>query len=170
MAYVLMFSSAQIVASARIETTREFKIEAIGCPFGQAAAKEKLAWQQDRIRSRVAEMKNPSNDEIARLIFDCIDSDQNGTITFRELAWTLGTTGVPASDCSLIMERFDDDHSYRLEFDEFRLHMQPLCTWAFQNLRAGIGREGARRRRDNDIKSAILTHEKTFRLNKRVSD
>ena len=127
------------VAMRRKEAPRTFKIEQIGCPFLKSSQESNtqnfLKLHEGKILAKIDLDKIASESEQAKVIFDAIDANENGSISFKELSWTLSTTGVPFSDAVLIMSKIDKDKSSSLNFEEFQTSMRPLWLWAYNDLR-----------------------------------
>lgn len=120
----------------RKEAPRTFHILQIGCPFLKSKHDPAtLALHAEKTLARVAPLhaKVPELTQ-ARIVYDSIDTDGDGTVSVTELAWTLRTGGVPLSDVEQIMAMYDEDHSGAITFDEFVLPFRPLFLWAYHDM------------------------------------
>ena len=64
-------------------------------------------------------LEQMTDEALARIVFDEIDTDQSGSIEIAELSALLRCWGLPESDVARIFETFDQDHDHKLSFEEF---------------------------------------------------
>ena len=89
-------------------------------------------------------LDSSSDDLLARVVFEEIDSDGSGAIGVDELRCLLQSWGLPPSEACQVMAHADRDGNGVIEFQEFRDRMQPV--WIF----------GAKVMRSNQIHDGIF--------------
>ncbi|WP_416974795.1 EF-hand domain-containing protein [Streptomyces sp. 4F14] len=70
-------------------------------------------------------------EQAARLVFDRLDLDGNGSIDANELRLLLLGWGLPESDIARCMRVYDTDGDGQLSFEEFRTGLRPVWRFGF---------------------------------------
>ena len=83
-----------------------------------------------------------SDMDLARLVFDEIDTDQSGSIEIKELDALLRCWGLPERDVQSIFGQYDSDHDGMLSFDEFYHNMKPIWTFGCKVMKSNSDHAG----------------------------
>jgi len=83
-----------------------------------------------------------SDMDLARLVFDEIDTDQSGSIEIKELGALLRCWGLPERDVQSIFGQHDSDHDGMLSIDEFYQNMKPIWTFGCKVMKSNSDHAG----------------------------
>jgi Ca2+-binding EF-hand superfamily protein len=75
------------------------------------------------------DLHKESDIDLAKLVFNEIDSDSSGYIEVSELHALLKCWGLPNVDIVNIFEKDDMNHDGKIDLNEFLINMKPIWTF-----------------------------------------
>lgn len=165
-AFFVSFASKATIVTFHRENPRNFNLDIIACPFAAFAAAGAVSPHAESIKKTYqnVESKHFTEDEDvqAKTVFDAIDVDGSGELTYMELVWTMQMSGVPQYDTYGIMRRLDSNQSGGVDFDEFKSQMRPFWRWAWEDLCIDVNARKVAREEEAVSAEAMQKAEQRF--------